>query len=148
QDVDFLAAKGTLTFPPGTPTQTIDITINGDISVEPDETFTVNLVNPTNATIGTNQATGLIINDDLTRISIDNITVTEGNSGTTKAAFTVTLSDPINQTVTVNYATSDGTATAASGDYVAAQGTLTFSPRNTTQSLILTVNGDTLVEPD
>ena len=33
--------------------------------------------------------------------------------------FTVSLSGPQSQTVTVNYATADGTATAASGDYTA-----------------------------
>ena len=61
--------------------------------------------------------------------------------------FTVTLA-PVNatQTVTVDYATADQSATAASGDYVAAGGTLTFNPSVATQTISVTVNGDTGVE--
>lgn len=46
------------------------------------------------------------------QISINDVTVTEGNSGTTTATFTVSLSAP-GGAVTVNYATANGTATAA-----------------------------------
>src|SRR5256885_12852996 len=49
-------------------------------------------------------------NDPTPSLSINNVTVTEGNSGTTNANFTVTLSAASSKTVTVNYATADGTA--------------------------------------
>jgi len=80
-------------------------------------------------------------------ISISDVTVTEGNTGTVSAAFTVSLSTATSAVVTVDYATADGTATAGS-DYVAAAGTLTFAPGTTTQVVTVTVNGDTLVEGD
>ena len=79
---------------------------------------------------------GLIIND---------ITVAEGNAGTSTATFTVTLSAASAQTVTVQYATANGTATAGS-DYVATSGTLTFNPGVTSQPVNVTINGDTVLE--
>ena len=42
----------------------MSVTINGDISFEPDETFFVNLSNAVNATISDNQGLGTIQNDD------------------------------------------------------------------------------------
>src|SRR5438876_12140405 len=51
-------------------------------------------------------------------------------------------------TITVNYATADGTATVADGDYVAASGTVTFLPGVTSQPAAVTVNGDTKFEPN
>jgi hypothetical protein len=78
-------------------------------------------------------------------LSIGDVTVTEGNAGTTNALFTVSLSAASNSTVTVNYATADGTATAGS-DYVAGTGTLTFPPGTTSQTLGVAVNGDTAIE--
>jgi hypothetical protein len=61
---DFTAATGTLAFKPGERTKTITVTVVGDTVYEPDETFTVALSNPVNATIATASATGTIQNDD------------------------------------------------------------------------------------
>src|SRR6185503_15070214 len=71
-----------------------------------------------------------------------------GNSGTTTATLTVTLTPASTQAVTVAYATANGTATTAGSDYVAKNGTLTFAAGVTTQSIAVTVNGDTTVEPN
>ena len=60
--------------------------------------------------IADSQGTGTIVNDDAPCLSIGDVAVTEGNSGTTNAVFTVTLSPASTQTVTVNYATANGTA--------------------------------------
>src|SRR5205814_2734277 len=76
------------------------------------------------------------------------VTVSEGNSGTTNANFTVTLSTASSKTVTVNYATADGTATAPS-DYVSIPSTtLTFTPGQTTKTIAVSVNGDIVDEND
>ncbi|MBV9467892.1 MAG: CHRD domain-containing protein, partial [Abitibacteriaceae bacterium] len=83
------------------------------------------------------------------RLSINNVTLAEGNSGTTNAVFTVTLDVPNSAApVTVNYATANGTATTADNDYVATSGTLTFTPGQTTQTLIVPINGDLKFEPN
>jgi Ca2+-binding RTX toxin-like protein len=80
-------------------------------------------------------------------LSIDDVVVTEGNSGLTNAVFTVSLSAASTSPVTVNYATVDDTAIAGS-DFNAASGTLSFAAGETTKSITIQVNGDTLVEPD
>src|SRR5439155_13604491 len=81
-------------------------------------------------------------------IAINDVTVTEGNGGTTNAIFSVTLSAASSQTITVTYATADGTATTADNDYVAASATVVVAPGVTSQPVTVTVNGDTKFEPD
>jgi hypothetical protein len=61
---DYTAASGTLTFPPGVWSQTITITVNTDRKREPDETFTVELLNAVGASVVDAVATGTILNDD------------------------------------------------------------------------------------
>jgi hypothetical protein len=80
-------------------------------------------------------------------LSINDVTVTEGNSGTVSATFNVTLSPVSAGTVTVNFATADGTATAGS-DYAANSGVLTFNPGDSVQTITVVVNGDTTPEPN
>jgi uncharacterized delta-60 repeat protein len=80
-------------------------------------------------------------------ISIDDVIVTEGNSGTTNATFTVTLSQASTQTVSVQATTADGSATAGS-DYTATSGTVTFAPDDTSEPFTVPVIGDTDVESD
>jgi large repetitive protein len=147
---DYQAVSATtLTFAPGETSKTVTVQVNGDTNVESDENFVVNLSNPTNAMIADGQGVGTIVNDDLgpPSLSIGDVAISEGDSGTMQGVFTVGLSRPVAQTVTVDWATADGTAVAP-GDYQAATGTLTFAPGQTLQTLTVLVNGDTTVEPD
>ena len=142
---DYTATSGRC-FSPGATTRTFNVTVLPDTRDEPNETFAANLSSPVNAAIATAQGIGTIVdNDAAPSIAINNVSVTEGNSGTTTASLAVTLSAVSGQTVTVNYATANGTATAGS-DYVAATDTLTFAPGVTSQSVVVTVNGDALNE--
>jgi hypothetical protein len=146
----------TLTFNPGDPlSQTVTVTVNGDLITELDETFFVNLTNPANSTIADAQGLGTIQNDDeAPAITIDDVTVTEGDSGPESvvgAIFTVTLSNPSKQVVAVDYETADGTATVLDNDYVpiSPAQTLTFNPGDPlTQTVTVTVNGDGIIELD
>ena len=61
---DFGRTTGTLTFNAGETTKSVPVTINGDTAAEGDETFTVTLSNPRNATIAAGTGTGTITNDD------------------------------------------------------------------------------------
>ena len=147
---DYVATAGTLSFAAGQATQTVSVTINGDTTIEPNETFFVNLTNPTNGgTIGDGQGLGTIINDDGTAvvgdISIGDATISEGNSGTKTASFTVSRTGTA--AFTVDFATANGTA-AAPSDYVATAGTLSFAAGQATQMVSVAINGDSTVEPN
>lgn len=79
-------------------------------------------------------------------ISVNNIQIPEGNSGSKDFVFTVTRFLPENSTATVVYTTDDGTATVASGDYEPTTGTLTFLPGETSHPVTVAVHGDTTDE--
>jgi hypothetical protein len=81
------------------------------------------------------------------RISVNDVSVTEGNGGATTATFTVTLSRTTSAVVTVAYATAGVTATSGV-DFAAAADTPTFAPGTTTRTIAITVNGDLLNEID
>jgi hypothetical protein len=83
----------------------------------------------------------------LPTLSLGDVSVAEGNSGTTNAVFPVTLSAASTSPVTVAFTTANGTAQAGS-DYQTVTGTLTFAPGETAKTIAVPVLGDTLVEPD
>ncbi|MBT9549783.1 MAG: putative Ig domain-containing protein [Hydrogenophaga sp.] len=145
--VDYVANSLTgQTIPAGNSTYTFTVLINGDTLNEPSETFFVNVTNVVNAVVADGQGLGTIVNDDpLPSLSVNDVTVVEGDSGTTNAVFTVTLSAASGQTVSVNYATADGTATQPA-DYTSTSGTLTFTPGQTTRTITVPVVGETVPE--
>src|SRR5439155_5193359 len=108
---DYIATSGALTFTPGQTTKTITVQVKGDRIGELNETFNVNLTNAINADILDGTGVGTII-DDEPRVSINNASVTEGNSGTTPMTFTVALSAPSDSMSTVNFSTATGSAVA------------------------------------
>jgi len=82
--------------------------------------------------------------------TVDDPSLTEGNSGTRSLTFTVTLTgDSDLDPSAVDYATGDGTASAGI-DYVATSGTLNFAagPSPRAQTVTVTIKGDTTVETD
>ena len=81
-------------------------------------------------------------------LSVADLSLVEGNLGVSTAMFTVSLSPASAQVVTVGFATADGTATVAGSDYGAATGTLTFNPGETSKTVAVLINGDTVIEPD
>jgi len=85
----------------------------------------------------------------LPELSIDDITMVEGNTGTQIYTFTVSLSTTDASDVTFDVNTSDDSATTVDNDYIAitgASGTVTAG--NLTTTIDVTVNGDTNVEAD
>jgi hypothetical protein len=152
-DGDYIAVPTTiLIFHPGENTKTFTVQVIGDTRIEADEKFFLNLRNPVGATFpgGAVGAVGLgtIIDDDTPpNISMNNVSITEENSGTTNAVFTVRRSGNLGQILVLGYATSDGTAGRGS-DYVPTSGTLTFAPGQTNKTITVPIIGDTLVEPD
>lgn len=144
---DYVAASGTATFAPGSSSTVVNVTVNGDTAFEVDESFELNLSGPANASLADAQAIGSITNDDaLPSFSIADVSIAEGNSGSTNVSVTVTASVASANTMTVAFSTADGTATTAGLDYVAASGTLTFAPGVLTQTITVSITGDTDTE--
>jgi uncharacterized delta-60 repeat protein len=80
-----------------------------------------------------------------TKLSVNDVTVTEGNSGTTNASLTVKLSVAWSTPVTVRWNTTAGTANAGS-DFTATSGTVTFAPGETSKTISVPVIGNTVKE--
>ena len=89
-------------------------------------------------------------NEGPASLSVDDASVTEGDTGTANLAFAVTLSPASDGEVTVRWATSKESAdTAEPGtDYAAGSGTLTFAAGETGKTVTVAVTGDQVDEPD
>lgn len=147
---DYVSANGQLAFAENQASQTISIVINGDVDLESDETVLVNLTGASGGAIVDGQGIGTIVNDDgpaavVGNISINDVTISEGNSGAKLATFTVSRTGTA--AFDVDFATANGTAFAGS-DFLAAGGTLNFSANQSSRTVSVTINGDTLLEPD
>jgi CSLREA domain-containing protein len=113
---DYAATSGTLNFGGSTTTQNIAVQVVGDTTVEPDETFFVNLSNPVGATIADAQGIGTILDDDQPpppAASIDDVIVQEPvlrGITQTRARFTVRLDRPAPGPLSLRVRTLSGTA--------------------------------------
>jgi len=136
----------TLTFGPNQTEQTVTVQVRQDDRVEGTEQFQVSLSAPTNATILDGAGFGTILDDDVRSVSIDDVTVTEGDSGTKTAVFTVTLSQSSPTIVSVVATTVADTATPGS-DYTTLSQSLTFAPGTTQQTFSVSIINDLLLEP-
>ena len=134
-----------LTIPAGQTTATISVPTTAAVtSTAGYGVFFLGLSSPANAVLASNLAGAVLINSQTSTnpaIVISAGTVTVGTSGTAVLPFTVTLAGANPQTVTVDYTTADGSAIAGT-DYTATSGTLTFAPGVTTQTVNVTVSGE------
>ncbi|HVJ80060.1 MAG TPA: Calx-beta domain-containing protein, partial [Planctomycetia bacterium] len=148
--LDYVESSGVVTFAPGETTQTIPVTIIGDLLTEQIyEYIVINLSEASGAVIADSEALCAIYNEEQPAVlSINNCTKAEGDKGNVKFTFTVTKPGAIQESVSVSYRTSDGAATTADGDYSAASGTLTFSPGQTSKTITVMVRGDKKREGD
>lgn len=144
----------TVTFLPGDTTQQVSVPVIDDTLDEGavNETFSVTLSNPTNATLGTASVQIGIVDNDVTSFSIADASVTEGTNST--ATFVITRDRNSDHSVSVTAATATDSlganpATAgSSADYDAAGPTLfTFTAGGaTTANFTVTVHNDSLDE--
>jgi hypothetical protein len=145
---DYTGQSGTATILAGDTSATVDVPVLDDDIYEGDETFSLDLSNQVNGVLGTASGTGTIQDDDATPdVDIAPAQVFEGDAGTTPLDLTVSLSNPSAEDISVDYATSDDTATAGS-DYEAGSGTLTILAGDTVGQVEVTVDGDTMFEPN
>ena len=142
--VDYQANRGVLTFAPGVVEGTVEVPLFDDVLDEPDETLSVTLARPSNATLARDSGHGTITdNDAAPSLSVADAVGVEG----TRVTFAVELSVPSARQVGVDYATADGTALAAS-DYRAASESLVFAPFERTQTVTIDLSDDSVEEDD
>lgn len=151
---DYTSTKGTLTFAPGETRKTLAVTVRNDALDENDETFSVLLFQPVNASVSKGKGTATIVDDDaIPSLSFSStpVTLAEGNSGTRQMNFNVLLSAPSGRPVQVTYQTAKPPSNAATAgvdyDTVASQA-VTIAPGATSVRLPVTITGDTLYETD
>ena len=144
-------ALTTLTFGRDVTTKYFVVNVTGDTLAEADETFQASLTAAENAVISDDTGVATIVNDEPVRgpswLSVDNISVTEGNVGATTAArFTVTRSGDLDGPATVKVATAVDSALAPP-DYTALASTVTFAADETSKAVTVSVIGDVTSEP-
>lgn len=142
---DYVTAGGTVNFAPGETLKNIVVIVFGDLTPELNETFTVDLSNPGNATFGDNQALGTIVDDDNPgKFSF----AFAPYSGTEHDSVMVTVSRTNGDagTVSVDYMTNGGSATPVA-DYTPVSGTLIFSDGETAKTFFVTLSDDANPEP-
>src|SRR5207248_1466577 len=166
---DYRPTVTNITFNPGETAKAFDVPLIDDTVHEPDETFEV-AVSSADVTVARGTATGTITDDDpLPTLGINGVAKPEGNLGVTPFTFTVTLDDatvvegtnvsPHNQAaftvhlnpavakqVTLSYATRNGTALAGSDFSGADVGLITVPANQTTATINVTVEPDSLDE--
>ena len=116
---DYTAASGTLTFAAGDASKTISVSVTDDSIDEPDETFTVSLSSPSNATLGSTASSTVTITDnDMPSVTVSYASATyEATEGGSAATVTVQLSAAPGQEVVIPIvATAGGGATAQGED--------------------------------
>ena len=143
--VDFIMRSGTLYFAEGETTKEVLVPVIRDALAEPNETLRLVLSNLQGlARTGNTTGVGTILNDDVA-LSVNDLTLPEGDSGATNATFTVSLNTASPLPVEVSYSTASQSAMAID-DFSAITGTLVFAPGETVKSLIVPVTGDSNYE--
>lgn len=146
--VDYQVTPGLLTFPPGTTSNSIPVTIVEDSRPEGNEQIVITLASANGAALGTNQHVVVIRDDDAPlEPSIGFATASSVVAENGFPSVVVALSTPSEEVVSVAYAVSGGTATA-SADYDLPDGQLVFSPGETAKVLPMVLINDDLIEED
>ncbi|HUR22414.1 MAG TPA: Calx-beta domain-containing protein [Acidimicrobiales bacterium] len=119
------------------------ISLNVSTVGAPLGTKTVTVTNPDGQV-----SAGAVLEVQVPSLSVGDRSAAEGNAGTTELRFPVSLSSSSPVPVQVGFTTADGSAMAGDGDYRSASGTLTFTPNGPPQDIVVTVEGDSRIEPD
>jgi hypothetical protein len=148
---DYTAKSGTVSFAAGETAKTVIVMVNGDALLEADEAFTVNLSECVNCTVTDGQGIGRIMNDEsevpAPTVTINDVTMTEGSSGTKNFVFTVTRTGVTTGGSSVSYASTAGTANSPL-DFTTVSSTIRFEANEAKKTIIIAVRGDTTAEPN
>ncbi len=145
--LDYVPVYGAILFPPGSTNQPLRVPVIGDRLSQSNLTFFVVLDGALNAGIARATAMGTILDnrDPFPVLRIDDVVVTEGDSGPRDAVFTLRLSTRSGRTITAHYEVTSGTAQAGI-DFAGVPGTVTFAPGVVTETISVPITSDTLSE--
>ena len=144
---DFASATGSVNIPAGQTAYTVTISTVDDDLDEDDETFTVTLSSPSGALLGsTFSADGTINdNDPQPSVTISDASADEGDG----VAFGLSLSSASGRVVTVPWTASiESSDSASTNDLTAMSGTATITAGNTSATLTVSTQDDTVSEGD
>lgn len=143
--VDYVPLATTMTFKPGQTAKSLTVKLRGDTEDEEDETYLVQLEDPSGAALAKPHGFGTILDDDgLPRLSVDSPKVVEGFRDR-ELIFNARLSQTSGKTVRVVFGTVDNTAVAPQ-DYTSTTGELVFEPGQRFKTVSVTIRGDRLRE--
>ncbi|HEX5694373.1 MAG TPA: M12 family metallo-peptidase, partial [Arenimonas sp.] len=143
-----------LSIPAGQTSLSFDVVVNGDLEVEFDEVFALNARNVSGAWVLDGQGVATITNDEpIPDLSVANISIGEGDSGTLDATFTALLSAPSTTPVTFDFASQAYSAASNTGtadiDFGLVTGTGLVIPAGATSAqFTVPVFGDVDAEQD
>jgi outer membrane protein OmpA-like peptidoglycan-associated protein len=144
---DYTISAGPITIAAGATTGSAAITVVNDTVDEPDETVTMTLGTPTNATLGSTTAQTVTIQDDdpSPTVTFAAASASVGEAGG-PLSLTLNLSAPSQQAITIPFAVS-GTATA-SIDYSITASPVVIGAGGTSATIVLTPIDDAIIEDD
>lgn len=140
---DFEPVSGTISFAPGETLRTVRVVLNDDATVEPAETFRLNLSAPVGLALAQSHVlAGIIDNDRSERAPLARVGDAVVNEADGFARFTITLDRAATTPIAVAYRTVDGTAVSGA-DYTALSGSVTFAPGETSRTIAVAILDDT-----
>lgn len=143
---DYDVVPRSITLKRGTQRATLSVTVIDDTTVEAAESIDFAIRGGRGVKLTQKSASLTIVDNDIDPV-FPILTIADAQATETDGVlqFSVTLSDAASTAVLVDFGTADGSATAGA-DYVAATGTLTFSPGETSKTIAVTVNDDDAAE--
>jgi len=153
-DYQVLGSFSSIIIPAGQNSKTLNLKVFDDTIIEGTEDVRMITANINNSlyqdiTISNPTFALNILDNDNGTITIDAVSITEGNANTKEMMFNVVLSNETSREFQLNYSTADGTATIADNDYVAVtDGVLVLGPLSATKQIKLLIKGDVNIEKD
>ena len=158
-DSDYAANSLTgQTIPQGASTYSFSVSVNGDTTVEPTETFFVNVTNVTGASVTDGQGQGTLVNDDVEPATVEFSSADYSEDESQTAVLTVQRFGNLSGTTSVNYSTegenplgaqaTGGSACTSGVDFIHASGTLLFAAEENSKEIQIQLCGDLVSETD
>jgi len=145
---DFTAINQDITFAAGETTKTITLFVNGDTTDESNETLQLEATGISGNVVLPASPTNVVLRNDELLITVNDVQVVEGNTGTKQMVFTVTLNTASNHEVSLGYRTTNGTASPADFTPIDTVQTLTFAVGETSKTITIDIIGDLAGETD